>query len=1233
MRRHGSSCNSRTMESSGLAKQDIFQEISGGFSHSGKSLKVFGCVPSAQAFVLSASLAQGVPNVTLVVAHATSVARKFYEDLQFFTSANPSFRVLFYPSDDLSPYVPSSPNISITAQRLECLYTMATSSDRPQERLVVVAPINALIEKVMDKQSLVKAALRVSVGDELERELLIDHLSNVGYVRSELVEDKGQFAVRGGIVDIFSPLYPKPLRFELFGDELESIRAFNPDTQRTLREVEGSKIKEVLILPTREIFFDDKTRSAAQVAFKSRMDDAGILKTERERFTQLIQNQVYFPGIEHYLPLFREQLVFPTSYVSSAAPLHVLLDAPRIFDEFSKFHKKIFHDFEESKKENHPTSVVLPEEKFVVAKGLVDFFKTYPWLDANSTWQRFSFESLEVATPHAADEAQMRILSKDHEDLHRAMSLARSGVGNPFKPLFDVLTEYRERGYKTVLVCGRKTQAKRLIAALNQVEHAVQYFEEPTEFFRDHLYANLKKNVPETFLVHGELSSGFVLPGQALAVIGEEEIFGPRIRRHYAKEDEQEKKASQKSRYQSSMISAFSELVAGDFVVHLDFGIGRYLGLEHLDLNGIKNDFLTLEYKAGDKLYLPIHRLSRIQKYVGGEAESVTLDRLGNRANWEKTQERVKKEIQQVAQELVALYATRQIAKGHAFNAPDDLYRKFEGEFPYEETPDQLASIDEVVSDLCSAKSMDRLICGDVGFGKTEVAIRGIFLVAMSGYQTALLAPTTVLVHQHYQNLKKRFAGYPITVGMLSRFATQKEIDETIQNMAEGKVDVVVGTHRLLSEDAKFKKLGLLVIDEEQRFGVRHKEKIKLFKKTVDVLTLSATPIPRTLNMSMIGVRDLSVINTPPTDRVSIRTMVSEFDDRVIREAILREINRGGQVYFVHNRVQSILEMASYLRKLVPEARIGIGHGQMTEIELEKVMVQFVNHEFDVLLCTTIIESGLDISLVNTIIINRADTFGLSQLYQLRGRVGRSDRRAYAFLLVPGQYLISENARKRLEVLQRFTELGSGFRIASYDLEIRGAGNLLGSSQSGHIKNVGLELYVSLMSKAIQELKGEKVDQDLDPEIDLRIPAFIPEDFIPEENLRLGTYKRLSMLTGEEEVEEIEMELKDRFGALPREVKNLLKVIDIKVLAKKACVTKLVFGGASATFQFDDRTPVDVHRLLYLVNTHKGWRILPDNRLVVPFVEAKGSVIPLDREDRLLKAIRSVLEKLLPKPN
>jgi transcription-repair coupling factor (superfamily II helicase) len=645
------------------------------------------------------------------------------------------------------------------------------------------------------------------------------------------------------------------------------------------------------------------------------------------------------------------------------------------------------------------------------------------------------------------------------------------------------------------------------------------------------------------------------------------------------------------------LLKNLSELKPQDYVVHLDHGIGIYRGLRHLQVAGTEGDFLHLEYAAGDRLYLPVDRISLVQKYVGADDAAPPLDKLGG-TNWERAKAKTRESVLAMARELLAIYAAREVNERKGLGGPDSYYGEFEAAFSFEETPDQKQAIEDVLTDLQKPKPMDRLICGDVGYGKTEVALRAAFLVAMEGLQVALLVPTTVLAQQHLDTFRRRFDGYPVRVEMLSRFLTTGQAKEVLQGVRDGSVDIVIGTHRLLQRDVDFKRLGLLVIDEEHRFGVRHKERIKEMRKLVDVLTLTATPIPRTLHMSLMGIRDLSVIETPPIDRLAIRTYVTRYDEDVIRDAILRELGRGGQVFFVHNRVQNIDIMANHLRELVPEARIAVAHGQMHERDLEKVMLAFLRHTVDVLVCSAIIESGLDIPNANTIIINRADHFGLAQLYQLRGRVGRSHERAFAYLMIPGEHLITRDAQRRLRVLQELDDLGGGFRLAAQDLEIRGAGNMLGRQQSGHITTVGFELYAQMMEEAVQELKGEAAATEVEPEIQLGIPAYIPENYVPDENQRVVFYRRLSAITSTVELEEIAAELQERYGPIPPLVDSFLRIMDLRRTLKRCMVLRALMVNGTVTLQFHPEAPVDVEHLLGLIQKGKSrFKLSEDSQL------------------------------------
>jgi transcription-repair coupling factor (superfamily II helicase) len=688
-------------------------------------------------------------------------------------------------------------------------------------------------------------------------------------------------------------------------------------------------------------------------------------------------------------------------------------------------------------------------------------------------------------------------------------------------------------------------------------------------------------------IICGQLNHGFCMPEAGLVVVTFDEIFGTRKRQP----------AGTTKRHPSHFLTSLSELKQDDFVVHLDHGIGVYRGLKFLQVAGVEGEFLHLEYDGGDRLYLPVDRINMVQKYIGGDGAQPALDRLGG-TSWEKVKAKARKSIFAMAEELVQLYALREAREGTAFASPDAMYQEFEAAFEYEETPDQQRAIDETLAGMQNKKPMDRLICGDVGYGKTEVAMRAAFLAVEGGKQVAVLAPTTILAQQHLQTFRHRFRNHPVRIEMVSRFLTNKEIAEILQDTARGKVDIVIGTHRLLQKDVEFKNLGLVIIDEEHRFGVVHKERLKKLRQLVDVLSLTATPIPRTLHMSLVGIRDLSIIETPPVDRLAIQTYVTRYDDRLIRDAILREIDRSGQVFFLHNRVETIDRLALKLAELVPEAKFAVAHGQMRPKELEKVMLDFFNNQTQVLVCSAIIESGLDFPNANTIIINRADRFGLAQLYQLRGRVGRSHRHAYAYLLIPGEQAITPDAEKRLRALQEIDGLGGGFKLAMHDLEIRGAGNLLGEQQSGQIHAVGFELYTEMMEKAIQELKGEDVLPEVDPEIRLGIPAYFPDSYIPDANQRLYFYKRLASLRDDQELTELKEEIIDRFGPYTTMVENLFLVMNLRRTLKEFLVQQISVADGRVYLLFHPESPVKVDKVLELIQKQKNrFRLMPDGRL------------------------------------
>ncbi len=783
-----------------------------------------------------------------------------------------------------------------------------------------------------------------------------------------------------------------------------------------------------------------------------------------------------------------------------------------------------------------------------------------------------------------------------NENLQREMKAilaAKAGFPetSPFSILLWHLHDWQEKGMGVLIVSHTQGQAERLRDLFS--EYGVEPRLEKGKRFGDALDPSEEALV----LLVGSLSSGFRNPREGWVILTEEEIFGER--RRLPEGRGRTSVASDSWKRGGPALSSYRELREDDFVVHIDYGIGHYRGLKHLKIWGVSNDYLLLEYQDGDKIYLPVDRLNLIQRYIGGDGKPPRLDKLGSHS-WERAKKRAKAAASEMVKELLDLYAARQVFEGFKFPPVDQFYKEFEAIFEYEETPDQMQAIDEVMEDMDKSKPMDRLICGDVGYGKTEVAIRAAYRVVMNGKQVAILVPTTVLAQQHHQTFRERFKIYPVVIEVLSRFKNPREQREILQRLKEGKVDIVIGTHRLLQKDVSFRDLGLVVIDEEHRFGVSHKEKLKQMRKLVDVITLTATPIPRTLQMAVSGIRDLSLIQTPPENRLSIRTFVIRYDEEVIRDAIQREFERGGQVFFVHHRVQNIHTIANHLKRLIPGVSLGIAHGQMKEKELEKVMLQFVRKEVNLLVCTSIIESGLDIPTANTILINHAERFGLADLYQIRGRVGRGSHQAYAYLIIPSELTLSKDAMRRLRAIQELSELGSGFKLAVQDLEIRGAGNLLGPSQSGQIVAVGLELYTQLMEKAVRELRGEKVVEEVTPEIHFHLPAFIPETYVEDPGERLSLYRRLSLSRSDEEVETIGEELIDRFGKIPKEVDHLLEVIKVKILLTRLSIKKFEETPSQFVLTFDEGTRVSPQRVVDFVHEGKGkYRFTPDSKLVV----------------------------------
>ena len=1113
---------------------------------------IHGLKGSSSAYLLTkASLLAGCPIVLLTADEEK--AERFYQELLFFSE--PGRKVFLYPGWDLKPFERISPPPELGGERWRVRHHLMADPDPG----IVVASLSSVLPRVPPREILRRFVFSLSPGQEFQREELIARLERMGYGRVSLVTETGEFAVRGHVVDIFSPAAPSPLRVEFFGDSVESVRAFEPDSQRS-----SAILGQGLILPVREVLLFPEFTDLAARKLKAHFPADQDLKESAGELGEKVQQSIPFRGVEFFLSYFYPSL---ESFFDSLPPSTVVfLEEPLDLEEaLSRFAEEAEEAWQQASARGEfwpaPADLFLAKEEFA---GLCGSFS------------RVAFQGLESGE----EIHRLRLLSDSNERLRSELLSSKSEEG-VLQLLAQRIRAWEEKGITTLLTCSSMRSAQRLGEMLEKHNLTVQILKSPFSSWTPAASAGWKV----TFLI-GNLSRGFVFPAAGLALITESELFAEKHPR---------KRPSMPAK--DHALAAFSELKVEDYVVHTDHGIGIYRGLLMLKLGEEEHDFLLIEYQGGDKLYLPVYRLNLVQKYVGGGEQEPRLDKLGG-TSWEKAKKKVKNSLRELAEELVKLYAVRTVVKGHSFPPPDEFFKEFEASFEYEETPDQMQAIEDVQADMGGEKPMDRLVCGDVGFGKTEVALRAGFRAMMDGKQVAVLVPTTVLAQQHYQTFSRRFAPYPVRVEMLSRFRSPAEQKKILEDLSKGKIDLVIGTHRLLQRDVSFKELGLLIVDEEHRFGVTHKEKLKRLRSSVDALTLTATPIPRTLQMSLGGIRDLSVIETPPEDRLAIRTYITEFDEEVIRDAIRRELRRGGQVFFVHNRVQSIGSMEKFLRQLIPEARLAIAHGQMAERDLERVMMAFVRKEVDLLLTTTIIESGLDFPSANTIIVNRADKLGLAQMYQLRGRVGRSKERAYAYLLIPGFSAMGSDARKRLEALQEVTELGSGLKLAMHDLEIRGAGALLGDAQSGHVAAVGFDMYLQILERAVQELKGEEAVEEVEPEIDLPIPAFIPGDYAEDINQRLVFYRRLSSAKSGEEVEEIGEELRDRYGPIPAVLENLLQVMNLKLLLKKGGVKRVSSERERVVLTFDPHSPVDPTRLVEGVARGKGRReFTPDQRL------------------------------------
>jgi len=1148
----------------------------------GSSAQVSGLRGGALAWVAAALLkAQGGP--LLLVTPTVEEAERIQGDLEFFLRT-PEGRhdVLTYPGWDVEPYGSLSPHADISVQRLGALFKLRENA----RDLIVVAPAEALLKRVLPSEVMQRYVERLRINAEIDRDALIRRLAEAGYLSSDVVEDVGCFSVRGGILDLFPPLHSHPVRIELFGDTVESLREFDPVSQRSIRS-----LKELIILPVREEILAEKHVEHAASRLKVLSDALDRPSHLRRQTVEDMNQGIYFPGIEYHLAMLYPALPTVLEYFPKGNGRLLWVEPEQTREVLQAYHTRLERHFAMLDPKQRLTPP--PETLFLRPEQLLEALELQPRLLMRELFQpsglmpTFQFK-IEPTS------GLRQTLASHHDE------------GGMLKPLVERLKAWNEDDLAAFVVCHSPIQAQRLKDLLEPYGLQIPAPLPPLPI-SDLLRPPYPHQVaPQPLL--GTLSAGFRFPEGRLVMLTEEDIFGPKM-----------KTATFSKQFLRNAVSSFSQLNRGDFIVHATHGVGIFRGLTKLDAAGTANDFLLLEYSGGDRLYLPVHRLNNLQKYVG-QGGTPTLDKMGG-VTFARVKSRVKEQILKMAYDLLALYSARAVMKGHAFHLDRRAMEEFEAAFPYDETPDQLAAIEAVYQDMSSERPMDRLICGDVGYGKTEVAMRAAFVAILDGKQVAVLVPTTVLALQHHRSFVERFKEHPVRIDMLNRFRSTADQKRVLKELKEGKVDIVIGTHRLLSSDMEFKDLGLLVVDEEHRFGVSHKEKIKRLRKQLDVLTMTATPIPRTLHMALSGMREFSLITTPPRDRLAIRTYHVPFSPSQIQEAIRHELKRGGQVFFIHNRVQSIHAMARFLQKLVPEASVGVAHGQMEERALEKIMVEFIERKFDILCCTTIVESGLDIPSANTIIVNRADRFGLAQLYQLRGRVGRSSRRAFCYLLTPANQTLTPVTERRLQTLVNFTELGAGFKIATEDLEMRGAGDLLGTSQSGSINAVGMDMYCELLEKAIQELQGQEVIDEIEPDIDLKLPSYFPEEYIPDLHSRLNYYKQLSDARDETALYERMEEIEDRFGPAPEPVQNLMTLMRIRLMLRDARIRALSYSPGRLQVRLDESGVINRERLVATVSREpKRYKLTPDQRLLVYLSEEEAR--------DLVRAVKKLLQIL-----
>ena len=1088
------------------------EQLKKDFEVTGQPVMISGCIDTQKIHLVHAAVNDY--RFRLIITGDEAKAREMQEDSRFFDKSS-----IYYPAKDFIFYSADVHGNQLAGERLRCIQKIIAAQDN-KTNITVITTIDGCVDMLMPLQRYRDNIIHFKNSDIIDTEKLISKLVGIGYTRVPMIDGQGQFAVRGGIIDIFSYTDETPVRIELWDDEIDSIRFFDVESQRSVE-----KIQTYDVFPATEWILSEDEIDAGFEKVKDEVEKQLVtLGNDKKKKTQqemdacnrLRHAYADFERTRDYSKFilsFTDEIEGFTDYFPKDETVFVLDEPDRIMERM----ELISYEYEESMKNRLEGGYVVASQTKLM-RPIAEVYK--------------NMQSSRLMLLSSLDYKPKMLKPADYL---RIDARSISSYNNSFEYLADDINKYKRTGYRVVLVCNSRTRAARIVADLEELG-TQSYFSEDYD----------KEIMPGTVMVtYGNIHRGFEYPLIGFVIITENDIFTSRTRK------------KQKKKYEGRSIAGFNELNVGDYVVHEMHGLGVYKGIEKITVEGVEKDYIKIEYAGNSNLYVLATQLDRLQKYAASDTEKKPkLNKLGS-VEWNKTKAKVHGAVEEIAKDLVELYSIRQNQKGYAFG-PDTVWQKeFEEMFPYEETDDQLNAIADTKADMESTRIMDRLICGDVGYGKTEVAIRAAFKAVQEGKQVAYLVPTTILAQQHFNTFEQRMKNFPLKVAQLSSFRTNKEIKETLADLKKGFVDVVIGTHRLLSKDVEFKDLGLLIIDEEQRFGVAHKEKIKKLKNNIDVLTLSATPIPRTLHMSLVGLRDMSVLEEPPVDRVPIQTFVTEHNDEMIREAINRELARGGQVYYVYNRVRSIDEAAAHIQELVPQANVAFAHGQMEKRELEKIMVDFINGDIDVLISTTIIETGMDISNVNTMIIEDADKFGLSQLYQLRGRVGRSNRTAYAFLLYRRDRMLTEVAEKRLSAIREFSDFGSGFKIAMKDLEIRGAGNVLGKSQHGHMAAVGYDLYCKMLNEAVNDLKGIKNEYSFETNVDLSVDAYIPSTYIKSEYQKLDIYKRIAAIESEEELSDMKDELVDRYGSLSTPAVNLLNIALIKSMAHKIGIMEM----------------------------------------------------------------------------